>query len=221
VSGSESIVQIAEQVVQIVGANSYVGVDLSDASVTPADTSKTLLLGAALSQRLGISLSASNGAGDGVTDDTVAVNSYLATFAAGKKWHALALSRRNAGRDRCRGRVGLEVESAAAAVDCARGSGYGSKVLSVIAITVGARNLPDKPWYQDCFNRWRVGQSRHESRLRFLGSSRRQGSGLRPLGSSRDRESPSRPQPPPSETRKSSPIGETGGPSPLPVTGAG
>ncbi len=100
------------------------------------------------------------------------------------------------------------------------GSGYGSKVLSVIAITVGARNLPDKPWYQDCFNRWRVGQSRHESRLRFLGSSRRQGSGLRPLGSSRDRESPSRPQPrKPGNPARSERQGDR--PSPLPATGAG
>ena len=84
-SGSESIAQIAAQVAQILAANAYVGVNLSDASVTPQDTGQTITLGQAFPQRLGISLSASNATGNGVTDDTAAINAFLAGFAAGTR----------------------------------------------------------------------------------------------------------------------------------------
>ncbi len=76
---------VAAQAATIIAANSYAGVDLSDASVTPPDTGQTVLLGTAISQRLAISLSASNAAGDGVTDDTAAINTFLATFTAGAR----------------------------------------------------------------------------------------------------------------------------------------
>lgn len=76
---------IAAQAATIIAGNAYAGVDLSDASVTPPDMGRTQLLSAAISQRPGISLSASNATGNGVTDDSVAINTFLASFTAGAR----------------------------------------------------------------------------------------------------------------------------------------
>ncbi len=76
---------IAAQAATIIAGNAYAGVDLSDASVTPPDMGQTQLLATAISQRPGISLSASNAIGNGVTDDTAAINTFLARFTAGAR----------------------------------------------------------------------------------------------------------------------------------------